>query len=286
MIAPMGDFRRFQSLLSRVRFVLANPSHPGNVGATARAMQAMGLTDLRLVDPEDPKIAQRADAVALSSGAALVLGGAKVQGLDEALAGTTWRCALSARTREFEPPRLTLEQACDQVLDHMNGFEHGQAAFVFGAERHGLTNDQVLACTHVCSLDVEEKFSSLNLSQAVQVVAYALRRAARAMQVPDRDGQAPTSADYNDALADLNVALENLETRQGNKRETSRPASHEAIMGLHDHLVRVAVRVGYLDPQVPGRFEERLKRLLARKTMWEDEVQMLRGLCTEIERRT
>ena len=271
MIVPMGDFRRFQGLLSRVRFVLANPSHPGNVGATARAMQAMGLTDLRLVDPEDPKIAQRADAVALSSGAARVLGGAQVQGLEQALADTTWRCAMSARIREFEPPRLTLEQACDQVLTHLDQFDHGQAAFVFGAERHGLTNEQVLACTHVCSLDVDEKFSSLNLSQAVQVVAYALRRAARTTV---------------GALLPLEQALDNLEVRSGNNRETSRPASHEAIMGLHAHLVRVALKVGYLDPNVPGRFEERLKRLLARKTMWEDEVQMLRGLCTEIERRT
>ena len=286
-MTPMSDSRRFQDLLSRVRIVLVNPSHPGNVGASARAMQAMGFSDLRLVDPEDARIAQRSDAVALSSGAARVLEGAQVQDLSQALCDTTWRCAMSARTREFEPPRLTLEQACDAVLVHLQSESPAQAAFVFGAERHGLTNEQVLSCTHVCSLDVEEKFSSLNLSQAVQVLAYALRRAARGSMRSMAISSAPAiTLEGTTALASLEAAIDNLETRHGNNRETSRPATHEAIMGLHDHLVRVAQRVGYLDPAVPGRFEDRLKRLLARKAMLEDEVQMLRGLCTEIERRT
>ncbi|MBU3724814.1 MAG: RNA methyltransferase [Burkholderiaceae bacterium] len=268
MIAPMEDFRPIQPLLARIRFVLIAPTHPGNVGASARALQAMGFRELWLVDPEDQKIAQRAEAVALSSGAAQVLGDARVATLDQALAPTTWSCALSARAREFEPPRLSLEQACEELLSHLDGDATASAAFVFGQERSGLTNDQVLSCRRVCSLDVEEKFSSLNLSQAVQVVAYAMRRAARSGKV---------SGTVSDTSA---------RPRIGNNRETARPASHDAVMGLHDHLVRVAIKVGYLDPAVPGRFEERLKRLLARKEMWEDEVQMLRGLCTEIERRS
>jgi tRNA/rRNA methyltransferase len=228
-------------------------------------MQAMGFRQLWIVDPEDPKIASRSDAVALSSGAAQVLGDARLCSLDEALAQTTWSCAMSARVREFEPPRLSLEDACDLLLDHLTQDPERQAAFVFGAERSGLTNDQLLACRHVCSLDVDEKFSSLNLSQAVQVVAYAMRRAGRTRAT---DGP-------NTAMG-----------QGGNNRESAKPATHEAVKGLHDHLVRVAIQSGYLDPANPGRFEDRLKRLLARKEMWEDEVQMLRGLCTEIERRT
>jgi tRNA/rRNA methyltransferase len=265
MIAPMSHFRPLQQLLSRIRFVLVTPSHPGNVGASARAMQAMGFRQLWIVDPEDPKIATRSDAVALSSGAAQVLGDAQIGGLHDALAQTTWSCAMSARVREFEPPRLSLEDACESLLNHLGEDPSRHAAFVFGAERSGLTNEQLLACRHVCSLDVDEKFSSLNLSQAVQVVAYAMRRAARA-----------TATDGPNTAAGFG----------GNNRDSAKPASHEAIMGLHDHLVRVAIQSGYLDPENPGRFEDRLKRLLARKDMWEDEVQMLRGLCTEIERRT
>jgi tRNA/rRNA methyltransferase len=273
MIAPMADFRRFHDWLTRIRVVLVAPTHPGNVGATARAMQAMGLEQLWIADAEDPKIHGRADAVALSSGAARVLGGARHASLARALGPATWSCAMSARFREFEPPRLTLEQACDTVLAHLDDHAEDQAAFVFGAERSGLTNDQLLSCRHVCSLDVEEKFSSLNLSQSVQVMAYALRRAARERE----------RADDRDALAS---AIDQAAMPVGNRRETARPASHEAVAGLHEHLMRVALRVGYLDPTSPGRFDERLKRLLARKDMWEDEVQMLRGLCTEIERRT
>ena len=277
MIAPMHDSKFFSSLgdaLPRIRVVLVSPSHPGNVGSTARAMQAMGLRQLFLVEPEDPKIAMRSDAVALSSGAAQVLGDSQVVSLETSLAPATWSCAFSARTREFEPPRLSLEEACESLFDHLIEYPDAQAAFVFGAERSGLTNDQVLACRHVCSFDVEEKFSSLNLAQAVQVVAYATRRAARerCQSAPHPSGGVETSV--------------NTAEKTGNLRPTARPADHAAIQQLHDHLVSVAKRVGYLDPANPGRFEERLKRLLARKTMWEDEVQMLRGLCTEIERNT
>jgi tRNA/rRNA methyltransferase len=265
MIAPMSNSSAFREILSRVRFVLVEPSHPGNVGASARALQAMGFDQLWLVNPEDPKIASRSDAVALSSGAARVLEGSRVGTLEQALGPATWSCAMSARVREFEPPRLSLEQACQFLVAHLSkvsATESDTAAFVFGPERSGLSNDHLLQCRHVCSLDVEEKFSSLNLSQAVQVVAYALRREARSLE------------------PSLNAMP------SGNKRETAKPANHEMVEGLHAHLIHVAIKVGYLDPSNPGRFNERLRRLLARKDMWEDEVQMLRGLCTEIERRT
>ena len=255
----MDDFRR---VLSQIRCVLVSPSHPGNVGASARALQAMGFDQLWLANPEDPKIAQRADAVALSSGAARLLGGAKVCSLEEALAPTRWSCAFSARAREFEPPRLSLEEACSQIIAFQSAAPQDQSALVFGAERHGLTNEEILQCRFVSRLDVEETFSSLNLSQAVQVVAYATRRALR------------------EAMGRAEAVM------AGNHRETARPADHQAIDQLHDHLMQVAIRVGYVNPESPGRFSERLRRLLARKTMWEDEVQMLRGLCTEIERRT
>jgi tRNA/rRNA methyltransferase len=272
MIAPMSNSSVFREILSRVRFVLVEPSHPGNVGASARALQAMGFDQLWLANPEDPKIASRSEAVALSSGATRVLGESRVCSLEEALGPVTWSCAMSARVREFEPPRLSLEQACESLVAHlseavgelpnMSGSEQAQAAFVFGPERAGLSNDHLLKCRHVCSLDVEEKFSSLNLSQAVQVVAYALRRAARSGEPSSK----PMPC--------------------GNNRDTAKPADHAMVEGLHAHLIRVAVKSGYLDPSNPGRFDERLRRLLARKQMWEDEVQMLRGLCTEIERRT
>ena len=101
MIAPMHDSKFFSSLgdaLPRIRVVLVSPSHPGNVGSTARAMQAMGLRQLFLVEPEDPKIAMRSDAVALSSGAAQVLGDSQVVSLETSLAPATWSCAFSART--------------------------------------------------------------------------------------------------------------------------------------------------------------------------------------------
>lgn len=260
--------RDFRGLLGRIRMVLVSPTHPGNVGASARAMQAMGLSQMWIADAEDPKIHQRADAVALSSGALAVLQTARPCSLKEALSDTVWSCALSARFREFEPPRLSIEDACTSIVSVLGASDTHQGAFVFGPERSGLANDDLLMCRHVCSFDVEEKFSSLNLSQAIQVVSFAVRAQARQW-----------------AGREFAQGLERIERERGNNRETARPASHEAVDQLHEHLVRVAQQVGYLDPLAPGRFDERLRRLLARKDMWEDEVQMLRGLCTAIERR-
>jgi len=249
-------------LFDRASFVLVSPSHPGNLGASARALATMGFA--RLVVAESSLLTMHLDeqAVAMAAGASHVLDYVQYQGLENALAPTRWSLALTARPREFEPPRLGLEQAMEEAVDALLASPNESIAIVFGAERSGLSNEQLMRCSRVCGLDVSERFGSLNLAQAVQLVSYALRRAIRA-----RGHLVPSLAQVS-----------------GPGRATAVPATHAAVEGLHDHLMRLAHRAGTLDPANPGRMDERLRRLFARAGLLEDEVQMLRGLCSDLEK--
>lgn len=249
--------------LSRVRVVLVSPTHPGNLGSSARAMLATGLHRLYIADQVMPHQVQAADARALASGADLVLDGAVACGFTEALAGTQISLALTARPREFEPPRRSLEQAVQELAGWLVAHPDDEVAVVFGPERSGLSNEDLMGCNRVCGLDVNPDFSSLNLSQAVQLVAFALRMAVR--EASETQAPPPVST--------------------GGGRPSARPASHDQVEGLHQHLLRVAESCGALDPNAPGRMDDRLRRLWSRSGVWEDEAQMLRGVLTAIEKR-
>jgi tRNA/rRNA methyltransferase len=247
--------------LDRVTVVLVEPTHPGNVGACARAMLAMGLSRLAIADA-DRGLTRDPQAIAMASGADSVLEAVRFGTLPDLLGPTVLRLALTARPREFEPPRRTLTEAMRECADQLIGGPSDEIALVFGPERSGLSNEHVLMCSRVCGLDVNPAFSSLNLSQAVQVVSFALRAALRLAE----------------GTAEPTV------TTGGAGRPTAVPARSEAVEGLHQHLLRVALDSEALDPSHPGRMEERLRRLWARSGLLEDEVQMLRGILSEVER--
>ena len=161
--------------LSSFRIVLVRTSHPGNIGSTARAMKNMGLASLTLVTPKrfpDP------EAVALASGADDVLSSARVVGtLEEAIGDCVGAYALSARSRQWGPESISVRDAAGAALAEA---ADGQIAFVFGNEASGLTNEELLACQHHVRIPVDPDWSSINLAQAVQIVAYELRMAATA----------------------------------------------------------------------------------------------------------
>ena len=230
-----------------MRIVLVGTSHPGNVGAAARAMKVMGLTRLALVAPRHANIAARAEARALASGALDVLDGATMHAaLDDALDNVTWSVAMTARDREFAPPRLSLADAAGTATrDHGNH----EVAFVFGSERYGLASDDVLRCQATCAIETSTDYSSLNLAQAVQLVAYECRRAALLSTL---DAERPTP---DPALA-----------------------THEEREALIAHLEEALVAIGYLDPATPKKLMPRLRRLLARAGLEREEAQWLRGI--------
>src|SRR5437762_12875927 len=162
-----------------IRIVLCRPSHPGNIGAAARAMKAMGLSDLRLVAPERYPAPE---AEWMATNAIDVLKAATIHStLNEAISDCVAAFALSARPREWSPQVLDVRSAAARAMEL-----DGPLAFVFGSEDAGLTNEEMFACQFLVHIPASREFSSLNLAQAVQVVAYELFVAAGAAVPPGR----------------------------------------------------------------------------------------------------
>lgn len=229
------------------RFILVETSHPGNVGATARAMKVMGFDDLVLVAPRDPGVLRDPQALALASGAGDVLDKARVvDRLEDALADLTHLCATVMTPRDFGPP----VHAPRDHLPTLVGRGH-RVGFVFGSERFGLGNNEVYRCHAALSIPTPPGYGSLNLSQAVQLIAYDWRCALGAFDVTPRT-PAPERADA------------------------------AAVQGLLDHWREVLVQVGFLDPAVPRKLMPRLTRLANRAELRSEEVHILRGMARAV----
>lgn len=241
--------------LAQIRFVLVGTSHPGNVGAAARAMRVMGLDELVLVAPRSADIARHPEAVARASGASSLLERAcVVDSLERALAPCTLAIAVSADTREFGPAPQPPEGVVALAFAEANADPSARIAFVFGAERNGLSIEAVGRCQRVCSIPGESGYASLNLAQAVQIVAYCLR------------------------------AHERLSSCERPAPSPLRFAAHEQVEALFAHLERALVRIGFLDPKHPKKLMPRLRRLFSRTRLEVEEVELLRGVCTQIEK--
>lgn len=237
-------------LFDRVRFVLVETSRPGNIGSAARAMKTMGFSELVLVSPRNPDPLRDDEAIALASGATDVLAGARiVSSLDKALAGCNFSVALSARPREFAPPLFEPRQLAEHLADDPTL----NAALVFGNERFGLSNEQVGKCSALVNVPANPDYSSLNLSQAVQVLAYECRMASM--------GQA------------------RAETGIGFRGEL---ASAEQVEGMFAHLEQALVEIEFLDPDNPKKLMPRLRRLFSRAQLETEEVNILRGIATQL----
>ena len=237
------------SLFKRLRFVLVETSHPGNIGAAARAMKTMGFSELVLVNPRFPDALEQAEAVAFASGAQDILAGARIVGsIEEALAGCHFVAAVSARLREFSPPVVTPRAFAVRLAQSPL-----QAALLFGNERFGLPNEAVEKCTVLINIPANPEYSSLNLAQAVQVLAYECR----IIEVGDE--QAVSSIGFR-----------------------GEPADVTQIEGMYAHLEQALVSVGFLDPASPKKLMPRLKRLFSRTQLETEEVNILRGIARHI----
>ncbi|MEM5428231.1 RNA methyltransferase [Cupriavidus oxalaticus] len=238
----------------RVRFVLVETSHPGNVGSVARAIKTMGFGSLVLVSPRESGVLGHADAIAMASGADDVLAGAViVDQIDAALAGAVLTVAMTARQREFGPPRLLPRAAAARACQTLAG--SGDIAFVFGNERYGLPNEVVERCAAVTHIPANPAYASLNLAQAVQLIAYEMRLALL-------DAIPPAAA----AAADANIGY------------AGEPATAEQVEAMFGHLQAGLEAIGFLDPANPRKLMPRLRRLLARSGLEREEVNILRGI--------
>lgn len=233
--------------LNSIRIVLVATSHPGNIGSTARAMKTMGLQRLYLVSPRS--FPDRW-ANELAAGADEVLQHAVVtDSLTEALKGCKIVLATSARPRGLSLPGLTPAAAAELVAQVQDDTE---VAFVFGREHAGLTNDELLHSQYHVNIPSDPAFSSLNLAQSVQIIAYELR-----MKLLS-------------PIADVEMRQENL-------------ATAEEIELFYDHLREVLLTIGFLKPSNPRKLLQRLRRLFNRTKLESVEVNILRGILSNVQ---
>lgn len=227
--------------LANIRVVLCQTSHPGNIGAAARAMKTMGLSDLVLVRP---KKFPHAEAEAMASGATDILAEARIcDTLEQALAGCAVVVGLSARRRELTHEQVSAREAAGRAV----AIAHNQpVALVFGTEMSGLSNAELIQCQLLAMIPANPEYSSLNLAAAVQILAYEVRQAAIA------PAQAETPP----------FPL----------------AQHDEVEGFLQHLEQTLVDIRFLDPASPKRLMPRLRRLFARARLEKEEVNILRGI--------
>lgn len=240
--------------LNQIKIVLVKPSHPGNMGATARAMKNMGLSDLALVSPKDYPNVQ---ATALASGADDVLQAAWAgDSLDEALEGCQVIYATTARHRKLEWPSCDVRTAARDICARQ--LEPGKKiAILFGCERAGLDNETLVRAQSYIYIPTNPVYSSLNLAQAVQLISYELKMA-------------------HDELLEPKPQTEPQETR----------ASYEKVEGFYTHLEAMLTHIYFLDPKQPKMLMGRLRRLFNRAEPSETELHILRGICKSVLSKT
>ena len=267
--------------LANIRMVLVRTSHPGNVGQVARAMANMGLRELVITSPRFPDMCEQPEAIALASGATDVLAQAQiVPDLATALQGVNCAYAFSARPRDLSPPLRTAGEAAAEVMASLDAaFAQGEAApkiaFVFGAERSGLVNDEVMMCQRLCQIEANPEYNSLNLAQAVQVLTYSLRQAALHAQNA-QNADAAQGETY--VLSTPKMSAEVPVQQQ--------PADVDKVEGMLAHWEQMLVALELLNPQIPSETMTRLRAMFARTQLSNNEVNFLRGIARAVLART
>lgn len=228
---------------------MVGTTHPGNIGAAARAMHNMSISNLTLVDPQCPV---GEIAYARASGANTVLDARETcADLGQAVADCSCVIATSARRRSLSWPELDPQALAGKVLA-MD--DNSRVALVFGREHSGLTNDELQLCNYMVCIPTNPEFSSLNLASAIQVLCYEIYRQQAIAPVV----RPPDSEDL--------------------------PANSGEVEGYFEHLQRVLENTGFLDPRQPGLIMQRLRRLYLRSELTRNEINILRGIMTAIEK--
>jgi TrmH family RNA methyltransferase len=231
-----------------IRIVLVGTTHPGNIGAVARAMKNMGLSDLALVNP---RTFPHDDATARASGATDILDTAKVvTSLQDALTDCVYVAGASARSRAISWPSMAPRDCAERMLLESKG---GKVAAVFGPEKAGLDNDDLSLCHTLLTIPTNPEFSSLNLAMAVQVLTYELRVASTLDAGPGFESEAP-------------------------------PATGAEMENFYTHLEQVFRDIRFLKPDNPRFLMRRMRRLFIRARPDQNEVNILRGFLSAIDK--
>lgn len=233
--------------LDHIRIVLSHTSHPGNIGATARAMKTMGLRSLYLINP---RFFPDKEADARAANAGDILECAKVcTGLDEALENTVLTAAITARPRELSHDVFDARQGSRELLRYA---KQQPVALLFGRENSGLTTAEVNKCQIIIHIPANPQYLSLNLASAVQIMSYELRMTLTENTVPPA---IRPSANFNE------------------------------LESLYAHLEELMIISDFLNPQKPKLLMQRIRRLFSRARLEKEEVQILRGILTALSKR-
>ncbi|WP_154222120.1 RNA methyltransferase [Marinicella rhabdoformis] len=236
--------------LNRISFALLNTSHAGNIGAAARAMKVMGMSDLRLMTPNDYP---SAEATARASGADDVLYHATVvENVDQAIADSTLVMGTSARTRGMDIPVIGMREAAELLTQHA---VKGRASLLFGKERYGMTNEEMQRCHYLVNFPANPEYSSLNLASAVQLAAYELRM------------QCLLTQDVVDV-----------------EKEDVPFATMEKMDSFYQHLFGVLARVEFMKGENSKSLEEKFRMMFNRLRIERHEMDILRGMLSAINK--
>jgi tRNA/rRNA methyltransferase len=247
---------------TRVCFVLIEPSHAGNIGAAARAINAMGFADLRVVNPRQRAFATDPDAIAFASGAQTLLANIRsFNDMPAALDDVTLAIGLSAQGREFAAPPQEIQTVFPRVIAELTEVAGEKVAFVFGTERTGLSIEQALLCQHLCFVETDADSSSLNLAQTVQLVAYLARMALGIRRSTTASAYAPVKQAKDPGMALASVAQ---------------------VEDAMNHLEQGLIACNFLDPAQPKRLMPRLRRLFSRTRLERAELDIVRGLAQHL----
>ena len=237
-------------------------------------MANMGLRELVITSPRFPDMCEQPEAIALASGATDVLAQAQiVPDLATALQGVNCAYAFSARPRDLSPPLRTAGEAAAEVMASLDAaFAQGEAApkiaFVFGAERSGLVNDEVMMCQRLCQIEANPEYNSLNLAQAVQVMSYSLRQAALHEQ--------------NASVAQGGAYVLSTPKMSAEVPAQQQPADVDKVEGMLAHWEQMLVALELLNPQIPSETLTRLRAMFARTQLTNNEVNFLRGIARAV----
>ncbi len=249
---PGYKYPNAAAMLENIRIVLINTSHPGNIGAAARAMKNMGLSDLRLVAP---KLYPHEKAVWRAASAADVLDQAVVhETLEDAVQGCQLVIGTSARDRSIPWPVMNAREAAETVLQEPG---NNKVALLFGREDRGLTNEELQQCNFHLQIPTNDAYSSLNLAAAVQVACYELRMAALARQ--EMEGTPGPKPDWG-------------------VEWDAETADADELRRLFEHMEEALVQLEVINPKNPRQLMTRLKRLVLRSRPDKVEVNLLRGV--------
>lgn len=245
-------------MFENVRIVMVNTTHPGNIGAAARALKTMGLSNLYLVSPLDYP---NANATWRAAGATDVLHQARVvESLEEALQGCSLVLGTSARQRRIPWPVLNARQAGDMVARQAS---REQVAILFGREDRGLTNEELQQCHYHIEIPANEDYGVLNVASAIQVIAYEIRMAMLSLRAQSND-QNP-SADR----AQMPVETVRWDEDLATTREMAL---------FFEHLEQTLTQLEFYEPDNPRQLMTRLRRLFMRARLDQMEMNILRGI--------